>query len=60
VNRFVYILIALEHGEVKECFVLSDVNDAVSWKGSLIEIYGGANVVMASRKIDEKPFLVKQ
>jgi hypothetical protein len=51
----VYVLIANEEERVKECIVVSDLESANEYRKNLIEIYGGANVCMASRFINNIP-----
>jgi len=55
----VYVITASEHGEQKECIVVSKVETAVKVFSELISIYGGRNVVMASRAINDIPENIK-
>lgn len=49
----VYVITASEHGEQKECIVVSKVEIAGKVFSELISIYGGRNVVMASRAVND-------
>lgn len=52
----VQVLIALdEDARVRECVVLTDQRQADDLYHRLRKIWGGANVAMASRAIDELP-----
>lgn len=52
----VYVLIALdEDARVRECVVLTDTRQASELFQKLRGIWGGANVAMASRRIDALP-----
>lgn len=58
-SRFVYVLAATDCGEVNEVVVVSKLKDAQKWRGVLQEIYGPAHVVMASVKVDDIPFVLR-
>lgn len=52
----VRVLIALdEDGRVRECIVLTDERQAQQLYGRLRKVWGGANVAMASRLVDDVP-----
>jgi len=52
----VRVLIALdEDGRLRECIVLTDTRQADELYQRLRGIWGGANVAMASRRIDDLP-----
>lgn len=55
-NQSVRVLIALdEDARVRECIVLTDTRQADDLYQRLRSIWGGANVAMASRAVDELP-----
>lgn len=52
----IYVLIAVdEDGRVRECVPVSDLKTAQDLYAILREIWGGANVCMTSRKVDDIP-----
>ena len=55
-TKSVRVLIALdEDGRVRECVVLTDTRQADELYQRLRKVWGGANVAMASRAVDELP-----
>lgn len=54
----VFVLIALELERVKECIVLEDRVQAFGLFDRLKRIYGGANVTIASRQVNDVPWLL--
>lgn len=55
-NKSVRVLIALdEDARVRECIVLTDNRQADEIYHRLRSIWGGANVAMASRRVDDLP-----
>jgi hypothetical protein len=54
-KQCVYVLVANEKEKVKECFIVSTLDDAMKYRDKLTEIWGAANVCMASRKIGRVP-----
>lgn len=55
-QRGVFILVAVdEDGRVRECIALTDDRQAQELYGRLRGIWGGANVAMASRLVDDVP-----
>lgn len=53
----VYVLIANDEEKVKECIVLEDLDDANKFFNKLKLIYGGANVAMFSRMVNDIPYV---
>ena len=53
----VYVLIANDEEKVKECIVLEDLDDANKFFNKLKNIYGGANVAMFSRMVNDIPYV---
>lgn len=51
----VYVVIALDGHEMKECVVLSDHAEALGLYHRLQAIWGGEFVAMASRQVNEIP-----
>ena len=60
VKPSIYVLIALEDGKVKECITVSDLETATRIENALRKTYGGANVAMCSRQIDDIPLLIHE
>lgn len=60
VKPSIYVLIALEDERVKECIPVSSIETANKLQKKLIEIYGGANVAMCSRQVDDIPYLIER
>jgi hypothetical protein len=56
----VYVLIALEHGEVKETVVVTNLLKAKGTKKKLSTIYGAGNVVFASRIVNDVPKIIRE
>lgn len=52
---FVYVITAIDDGRVAEQTVWSNLEIAHVEFERLIEIYGGANVCLASRAVDKRP-----
>lgn len=60
-DKSVRVLIALdEDARVRECVVLTDKRQADELFHRLQSIWGGANVAMASRYIDDLPFNLQE
>jgi len=57
-NLSIYLLIAIEYGQVKECFAVTELAEANRHFETLKQIYGGANVTLASRAVDDVPMLI--
>jgi len=53
----VYVLIANDEEKVKECIVLEDLDDANKFFNKLKTIYGGENVAMFSRMVNDIPYV---
>lgn len=50
----VYVVVAMDEDcRVRECFVRSDMNEAWTLYKTLGSLYGGANVCMANRLLDD-------
>ena len=56
----VLVITSYEGGEQKECIVVRDSGMAVHIKNTLCNIYGAANVTMASREIDDVPLIISR
>ena len=54
-TEFIYVVIALEDGIVKECLTLESRAEAMRVFDQLKKIWGGANVCFLSRKINNVP-----
>lgn len=59
-NTSVYVVIANEEEKVKKCIVFDDFDKAYEIFEKLKTIYGGANVALCSRKINDMPSLLQQ
>lgn len=59
-NASVYVVIANDEERVKECFVFDDADEADGIFKRLKIIYGGANVALCSRKVNDIPFALQQ
>lgn len=60
-SQSVLVLIALdEDARVRECIVLTDGPQANDLFKRLRKIWGGANVAMASRKVDDLPMNLRE
>lgn len=59
-SRTVYVLVANDCEKVKECIVVRKQKNADRLYAQLRDIYGGANVCMASRRINRIPFLLTE
>jgi hypothetical protein len=53
-----YVVIALEEGQVKECIVVETIDLALSVYESLKKTYGGSNCYLASRRRDDVPLTI--
>lgn len=53
----VYVLIANDEEKVKECIVLEDLDDANKFFHELKIIYGGENVAMFSKMVNDIPYV---
>lgn len=51
----VYVLTATDGEQVKECVVVTDLDEAQRVRGVLKHAYGGASVYMASRRVNDVP-----
>lgn len=57
-NQSIYILVAHDNEKIKECFAVTDLDEARQHFDTLRQTWGGANVAMASRMINDVPFVV--
>ncbi len=55
----IYLLIAIQYEQVKECFAVTDLAEANRHFETLKQIYGGANVTLASLAVDDVPLLIQ-
>ena len=55
----IYLLIAIQYEQVKECFAVTELTEANRHFETLKQIYGGANVTLASRAVDDVPLLIQ-
>ncbi len=60
IKQSIYILVALEDERVMECIAIGDLETANRIEHALRKAYGGANVAMCSRQIDDIPLLIQE
>jgi hypothetical protein len=53
ITDYVYVVTANKEEKVKECIVLEDFNKAKEVFNCLKTIYGGANVCLCSRELNQ-------
>jgi hypothetical protein len=56
----IYILVATDGDDVREIIPVSSFTKAQAVRSALIKTYGGSGVTLASRLIDDVPYLVRR